>query len=91
MPQASFQKLHDAAGGPYAVGWQSDVRRDERGAIVERSVYHGGYSGRFRASLWFVPETQWGTAIVMNHGRGDDAITSDVFYALLRQVGIGTP
>jgi CubicO group peptidase (beta-lactamase class C family) len=87
VPQASFQRLHDAVGGPYALGWQSDVRRNERGEIVERSLYHGGYSGRFRANLWFVPETQWGTAIVMNHGRGDDAITSDVFYALLRELG----
>jgi CubicO group peptidase (beta-lactamase class C family) len=89
MPHAAFLRLHDAAGGPYALGWQSDVRRNERGAIVERSLYHGGYSGRFRANLWFVPETQWGTAIVMNHGRGDDAITSDVFHALLREFGVG--
>jgi CubicO group peptidase (beta-lactamase class C family) len=90
MSQAAFRKAHDAAGGSQALGWQSDVRRDERGAIVERSLYHGGYSGRFRANLWFVPETEWGTAIVMNHGRGDDTITSDVFYALLREFGLGS-
>jgi hypothetical protein len=35
--------------------------------------------------MWFVPETQWGTVIVMNHGRGGDAIIADIFYALLRE------
>jgi hypothetical protein len=35
-----------------------------------------------------VPETQWGTAIVMNHGRGDDSISADIFHALLREVGL---
>ena len=40
----------------------------ERMQIVEHSVHHGGYTGRSRANIWFVPETQWGTAIVINHG-----------------------
>ena len=89
LQRPSFERLHRAVDAePYALGWATDVRRDERGRIVEHSVYHGGYSGRFRANIWFVPETQWGTAIVMNHGRGDDATSADIFYALLREVGL---
>lgn len=89
LPQVAVEHLHDAVGQePYALGWESEVRRDAQGRVVEHSVYHGGYSGRFRANLWFVPETQWGTAIVMNSGRGDDTISSDVFYGLLRDFGL---
>jgi len=67
------------------LGWETETRHDAQGKIVEHSVYHGGYSGRSRANIWFVPETEWGTAIVMNHGRGDDSISADIFYALIRE------
>jgi CubicO group peptidase (beta-lactamase class C family) len=86
LRQAAFERLHHAVDGePYALGWETEVRRDEQMQIVEHSVHHGGYTGRSRANIWFVPETQWGTVIVMNHGRGDDSISADIFYALLRE------
>jgi len=67
------------------LGWESEVKRDKQGRIYEHSVYHGGYSGRFRTNMWFAPETQWGTVIVTNHGKGDESITADIFYALLKE------
>jgi hypothetical protein len=89
--QAVFQRLHFAPDGEaFALGWESETRRDARGQITEHSVFHGGYSGRARANLWFSPETEWGTVIVTNHGRGDDGITADIFYALLREFGLVT-
>jgi CubicO group peptidase (beta-lactamase class C family) len=84
LERGSFQRLHARTGDePYALGWESEVKRDEGGRIYEHSVHHGGYSGRFRANIWFTPETQWGTVIVTNHGRGDDSASADIFYALL--------
>lgn len=91
---ASFAHLHRSAGGdPYALGWMSEARRDARGIVVEHSVYHGGYSGRGRANMWFVPETQWGTVIVTNDGRGDESISAGIFSALLQEYGLvaGSP
>lgn len=89
LQRSSFERLHRAVDmEQYALGWATDVRRDEGGHIVEHSVYHGGYSGRSRANMWFAPESQWGTAIVMNHGRGNDSISADIFYALLRDFGL---
>jgi len=86
LRQESFQRLHAKVGTePFALGWEIEIKRGARGEVVDRSIYHGGYSGRFRANLWFNPDSQWGTAIVTNHGRGDDAITADIFYALLRE------
>jgi CubicO group peptidase (beta-lactamase class C family) len=91
LPRAVFQRLHFApVGEPFALGWASETQRDARGTITEHSVFHGGYSGRARANLWFSPETGWGTVIVTNHGGGDDAITADIFYALLREFGLVT-
>jgi CubicO group peptidase (beta-lactamase class C family) len=91
LQPASFRRLHAYVEGErFALGWAIDVTRDEDGRIVERSLYHGGYSGRSRANIWFAPETQWGTVIVANHGRGDDSITDDVFYALLREFELGS-
>ena len=85
----SFQRLHARSGDDrFALGWEVEVTRDGDGRAIEHSVYHGGFSGRSRANMWFVPETQWGTVIVTNHGRGDDAITSDIFYALLREFAV---
>ena len=89
LRQMSFERLHQSLGGDrYALGWMSDARRDARGVVVEHSVYHGGYSGRARANMWFVPETQWGTVIVTNDGRGDESISTGIFYALLHEFGV---
>lgn len=87
LEQASFRHLHARINDePYARGWESEVKRGEGGQIYEHSVHHGGYSGRFRANMWFTPETQWGTVIVTNHGRGDgDSMTADIFHAVLRE------
>jgi CubicO group peptidase (beta-lactamase class C family) len=89
LPQTAFDRLHTSPDADrYALGWLSEARRDTRGG-VERSIFHSGYSGDFRANLWFVPETGWGTAIVVNDGRGDDElITRDVFYGLLEEFGL---
>jgi CubicO group peptidase (beta-lactamase class C family) len=86
LPRAAFEWLHRAVDDQrYALGWESEVRRDPRGHVLEHSVFHGGYSGEERANIWFSPETQWGTVIVTNHGRGDEAVTADIFFALLRE------
>jgi CubicO group peptidase (beta-lactamase class C family) len=89
LPREAFQRLHAQVGNQrYALGWEVEVKRDASGQAIERSLYHGGYSGRFRTNIWFGPDTQWGTVIVMNHGRGDDSISADIFYALLREFGL---
>ncbi len=89
LDQPAFLRLHRPLHGqPYGLGWQVEVRVDAAGQPIEHSVHHGGYSGRSRANLWFVPETGWGTAIVTNDGRGDEAITADVFYGLLQESGV---
>ena len=89
LQPASFRRLHRALDGDTAaLGWMSEVRLDADGRVVEHSVFHGGYSGVARANMWFVPETQWGTAIVVNDGRGDEAIASEIFYDLLREFGV---
>jgi CubicO group peptidase (beta-lactamase class C family) len=89
LSRESFQRLHAQVGNQrYALGWEVEVKRDAKGQTIERSLYHGGYSGRYRANMWFAPETQWGTVIVMNHGRGNDSISADIFYALLREFGL---
>jgi CubicO group peptidase (beta-lactamase class C family) len=70
----------------FAAGWEVETKRRADGTVIERSVYHGGYSGRFRANVWFSPESRTGTAIVYNDGA--EAATgayADVFYALLRE------
>jgi CubicO group peptidase (beta-lactamase class C family) len=85
----SFKRLHARGEDPrFGLGWEVEVTRDADGRAVEHSVYHGGYSGRSRANMWFAPETGWGTVIVTNHGRGDDAMTADIFYALIREFGL---
>jgi CubicO group peptidase (beta-lactamase class C family) len=71
----------------YALGWDVELKRDPAGKIIERSIYHGGYSGRFRANMWFCPESQWGTVIVCNHGRGEGAEMAQVFLALVQEFG----
>jgi hypothetical protein len=35
--------------------------------------------------MWFVPESGWGVVIVSNHGRGDGADITDIFYNVLRE------
>jgi CubicO group peptidase (beta-lactamase class C family) len=92
LSAATFRRLHSAADGqPFAIGWESAFTRGPDGGVLERSVYHAGHSGRFRANIWFVPETEWGTAIVSNSGGGnDDVITDDVFHALLREFGLAS-
>jgi CubicO group peptidase (beta-lactamase class C family) len=85
----SFERLFTPREGisyGNALGWHVEIKRDSDGKIVERSIYHGGYSGRFRANMWFCPETEWGTVIICNHGRGDGAEMSAVFFALLKEV-----
>jgi CubicO group peptidase (beta-lactamase class C family) len=89
LDQQTLRRLHRApAGEPFALGWQTDVMRNAAGEPQEHSVYHGGYTGRSRANVWFVPETGWATAIVTNDGRGDESITADIFYALLREFDV---
>jgi len=85
----TFARLYTPPpGGRYALGWEVEIKRDAGGKVIERSIYHGGYSGRFRANLWFCPESQWGTVIVCNDGRGDGAEMAAVFRALLREFNL---
>lgn len=82
----TFRRLHTPLDGQhFALGWEVETTRDGQGGIVERSIYHGGFSGSFRANMWFCPESRTGTVIVYNHG-GDEkaAAYADVFYALLQ-------
>ena len=88
LSRESLQYLRaPVAGQTWALGWQVEVERGADGRVIH-SVFHGGYSGRARANMWFGPESQWGTAIVMNHGRGGEAVTTDIFSALLREFGL---
>ena len=85
----SFDRLHTPLKGQqYALGWEVEVTRNAGGQVVERSIYHGGYSGRSRANMWFGPESGWGTVIVCNSGKGDGSQMGEVFYALLRELKI---
>ena len=54
---------------------------------MERSIYHGGFSGRSRANMWFSPENRIGMVIIYNHG-GDDKVDAykDIFYSLLKEL-----
>lgn len=89
LRQESFERLHaPLAGQQYALGWEVEIKRDSGGKVIERSIYHGGYSGRFRANIWFCPESQWGTVIVCNDGRGDGSEMSAVFLSLLKEFRI---
>jgi CubicO group peptidase (beta-lactamase class C family) len=85
----SFRYLHAPIGRQrYALGWEVEVNRGADGRVIERSIFHGGYTGRSRANMWFGPESEWGTVIVLNHGRGEGANVTDIFYALLRELGV---
>jgi len=89
LKQESFDRLHaPLEGQQYALGWEVEVTRNADGQVVERSIYHGGYSGRSRANMWFGPESGWGTVIVCNSGKGDGSQMGEVFYALLRELKI---
>jgi CubicO group peptidase (beta-lactamase class C family) len=89
LKQESFNRLHaPLEGQQYALGWEVEVTRDPDGQVVERSIYHGGYSGRSRANMWFCPESGWGTVIVCNSGEGDGSEMGEVFHALLRELKI---
>ena len=90
LSRDSFTRLHAPLGNqPFAMGWEVETTRDRQGKTVERSIYHGGFSGRFRANIWFAPESRTGTVIVYNHG-GDDKATAcaDIFQALLQDAGL---
>jgi CubicO group peptidase (beta-lactamase class C family) len=85
----SFDRLYTPpADGQYALGWEVQFTRDTAGKVVERSIYHGGYSGRFRANMWFCPESGWGTVIFCNDGRGEGKEMGDVFRALLKETKV---
>jgi CubicO group peptidase (beta-lactamase class C family) len=87
----SFARLYTPLPGQrFALGWEVETQRDAQGKIVERSIYHGGYSGRARANLWFSPESRTGTVIVYNRG-GENAVEAyaPIFYALLAEFGLG--
>jgi D-alanyl-D-alanine carboxypeptidase len=89
LKQESFDRLHaPLKGQQYALGWEVEVTRNADGQVVERSIYHGGYSGRSRANMWFCPESGWGTVIVCNSGKGDGSQMGAVFFALLRELKI---
>jgi CubicO group peptidase (beta-lactamase class C family) len=86
----SFTPLHTPLENQhFALGWEVEIARDGEGKIVERSIYHGGYSGRARANMWFCPESRTGTVIVYNHGGNEEADAyADIFYALLQESGL---
>jgi CubicO group peptidase (beta-lactamase class C family) len=89
LKRESFDRLHaPLEGQQYALGWEVEVTHNAGGQVVERSIYHGGYSGRSRANMWFCPESGWGTVIVCNSGKGDGSEMGAVFYALLRELKI---
>jgi CubicO group peptidase (beta-lactamase class C family) len=86
LSQTAFQYLHTPVlGQRFGLGWEIEAKRDTAGRILERSLFHGGYSGVARANMWFVPESGWGVVIVSNHGRGDGADITDIFYNVLRE------
>jgi CubicO group peptidase (beta-lactamase class C family) len=88
LKAASFKRLHTPHEGQhFGAGWEVESKRDAAGQIVERSIYHGGYSGRARANMWFCPESKTGIVIVYNHGgqKESDAYV-DIFYRLLKEL-----
>jgi CubicO group peptidase (beta-lactamase class C family) len=87
LSHASFARLHaPLVGQHFALGWEVETKRNGQGEILERSIYHGGFSGRFRSNMWFCPESRTGTVIVYNHGGNDKADAyAEIFYALLRE------
>ena len=86
LQKESFDRLYTPPPGQqYALGWEVEIKRDSTGKVIERSIYHGGYSGGFRANMWFCPESGWGTVIFCNDGRGDGAEMAAVFLALLKE------
>jgi CubicO group peptidase (beta-lactamase class C family) len=88
LSRDSFARLHTPLEKQhFALGWEVETRRDKEGKIVERSIYHGGFSGRFRSNMWFCPESKLGIVIVYNHGGNDKAdVYADIFYALLEEI-----
>jgi CubicO group peptidase (beta-lactamase class C family) len=87
LKRESFDRLHaPLKGQQYALGWFVEVTRNADGQIFERSIYHGGYSGRTGANMWFCPESGWETVIVCNSGKGGEFKMGEVFYALLREM-----
>jgi CubicO group peptidase (beta-lactamase class C family) len=88
LKQESFDRLHTPLKGQqYALGWDVEITRNAGGQVVERSIYHGGYTGESRTNMWFGPESGWGTVIVCNSGDEGSGM-SEVFYALLREMKI---
>ncbi len=89
LTRESFDRLHaPLEGQQYALGWEVQVTPDAAGRIVERSIYHGGYTGGARANMWFCPESGWGTVIVCNDGSGVGEEMGAVFYELLKEMKI---
>jgi CubicO group peptidase (beta-lactamase class C family) len=89
LSRKSFTKLHTPLDGQqYALGWNVELKRNN-GKVIERSIFHGGYTGRFRSNIWFCPESQYGTVIVYNYatGKAIDAY-ENIFYSLLREFQI---
>jgi hypothetical protein len=87
--RASFDRLHTPLKGQlHALGWEVESTQNAAGRVVERSIYHGGNSGRSRANAWFCPESGWGTVIVCNNGAGDGSEMGEAFYALLQELKI---
>jgi len=89
LSRDGFGRLQASPDGQRsALGWEVEVQEDGEGRVVERSIFHGGYSGRFRTNVWFSPESQTGTVIVYNTGSSEsvDAYV-DIFYALLEEIG----
>jgi CubicO group peptidase (beta-lactamase class C family) len=88
LKSASFKRLHTPHEDQhFGAGWEVESKRDATGRVVERSIYHGGYSGRARANMWFCPESKTGIVIVYNHGgqKESDAYV-DIFYGLLKEL-----
>lgn len=85
----SFERLHaPLAGQSYALGWDVEVTRDSAGEVIERSIFHGGFTGRDRANMWFCPESGWGAVMVCNSGDGDGTEMGQAFHALLKEIGV---
>jgi CubicO group peptidase (beta-lactamase class C family) len=90
LSRDAFHHLHTPLPGQrFALGWEVETTRDTSGVIVERSIYHGGYSGRSTANVWFSPESRTGTVIVYNDG-GDETpdAYATIFFALLAEFGL---
>lgn len=90
LGREAFAALHTPTKDQhFALGWEVEVRHDTDGKVLERSIYHGVYSGRFRTNIWFCPESRTGTVIVYNHGGENRAAAyADIFYALLGEFGL---